>query len=367
MKKLKSLSVPALAVLMIAVTGCERKITNEAGQDGLAASTCFTCHGDQNFELVAAQQQWANSKHASGDNIDKGARSSCGKCHANEGFVAEVTGGTVDGEHFTTISCFTCHAPHTNGNLNLRVTAPVTLGDGEIFDRGPANLCASCHQSRRDVNTYVYAGRELSSHFGPHHSNQADMLVATGGYEYAGFGKYHSSAHAGSATKGCIDCHMTGSAENVIGGHAFYMENEEREIENLTGCNVDECHGITGKLTELNRLADADFDGDGATEGVQDEIEGLVHELRDLLLAAGLIEEDEDEPGEFDPTDDLVVPDKDSVGAVYNYKFVEEDRSGGVHNTDYAVELLQSSINFIKTGSPNGIAPRPKKDMLAAH
>jgi len=122
-----------------------------------------------------------------------------------------------------------------------------------------------------------------------------------------------------------------------------------------------------GELEEFNRSAFADYDGDGTIEGVQDEIEGLVHELRDLLLAAGLIEEDDEEPGEYHPVANLVVSTADSAGAVYNYEFVEEDRSGGVHNTDYAVGLMQSSINFISTGSPNGVSSRDKGRFLSAH
>ena len=146
MPKSKTLSVLSLAVAVLALTGCERKIVNEAPppQDGLAADACFTCHGDDNFELIAAQQQWVNSQHASGENTI--TRSSCAKCHTDEGFVAEVLGVTADGEHFTTINCFTCHAPHTNGNMNVRAADPVTLGNGEIYDKGPANLCANCHR-----------------------------------------------------------------------------------------------------------------------------------------------------------------------------------------------------------------------------
>ncbi len=341
--------------------------TESAGE----LTTCFGCHGDQNFDLIAAQQQWANSKHGSGDNINRNRNyssryQSCEKCHTNEGFVAEVTGVAADGEHFTAISCFTCHAPHSNGNLDLRVTAAVTLGNGEIFDRGPANLCASCHKSRRDVGTYVYDGVKLSSHFGPHYSNQSDMLTGTGGYEYDGY-SYTSSAHTAVTTEGCIDCHMAGSQANVVGGHTWNMHNEERHLENLTGCNVSTCHGITGELEDLNRLADSDFDGDGTIEGVQDEIEGLEHELRDLLAAAGLVEEDDEEPGEYHPAANLVVPAADSAGAVYNWKFVEEDRSDGIHNTNYAVDLLQSSINFLATGSPSGVRPRGKGGLLSVH
>ncbi len=35
------------------------------------------------------------------------------------------------------------------------------------------------------------------------------------------------------------------------------------------------------------------------------------------------------------------------VGALYNYKFVKEDGSKGIHNTTYAVQLLMDSIKSL--------------------
>jgi hypothetical protein len=37
----------------------------------------------------------------------------------------------------------------------------------------------------------------------------------------------------------------------------------------------------------------------------------------------------------------------EAVAALYNYKFVLEDRSKGVHNTPYAVQLLMDSIKAL--------------------
>ena len=35
------------------------------------------------------------------------------------------------------------------------------------------------------------------------------------------------------------------------------------------------------------------------------------------------------------------------VAALYDYKFVQEDRSNGIHNTTYAVQLLMDSIKAL--------------------
>jgi len=370
MSKRKLLVMPLVVLGLAGGVGCERKIVNETAPN-LAASACFTCHTDQDNALLAAKQEWENSVHASGNNIDRNRKESsryqsCEKCHSHEGFVTKVTGvfpGDTTNRHFTVIGCFTCHAPHTNGNLTLRTESSVTLANGVIFDREAGNLCANCHQSRTDIRTLANP-TTLTNRFGPHHSNQGDMLMGTGGYEYGGY-EYESSAHKNVATEGCINCHMAGGFANLVGGHTFNMANEEREFENLVGCNASQCHN--GALTSLDPTADEDFNEDGTTEGAQDEVEGLVEELRDELFTAGLLEwVVEGADSSLLPKESKVTS-KDSAGAVYNYLFVHEDRSEGIHNTEYAVGLLKSSLHYIATGDPNGVAPRDRRDLLAAH
>jgi hypothetical protein len=369
MKGVRIFAVLILAAALVAVVGCERKITNEVPHDdSLAASSCFTCHGDDDFRFVAAQQQWAYSTHASGNATHRGTSSSCRPCHTNEGFVQNVSGIEYDGGDLTVIACFTCHQPHTTGGFTPRTVESYELLNGVEYDYGLSNLCVNCHHARRNVDTYVFDGVELSQHFGPHHSPQSDILAGTGGYEYAGY-NYTNSAHTSvtSDADGCLACHMSMATGPSVGGHSFNMENDEREIENLSGCNVDACHGLSGELDDLNRTADADFDGDGETEGVMDEVRGLMHELEVLLIDAGLLEYYEEDDA-YEPADELVVSDADSAGAVYNFMFAEEEQSHGVHNTDYIVGLLKSSINFMKTGNPNGVAPRRGEiQVIAAH
>ena len=45
------------------------------------------------------------------------------------------------------------------------------------------------------------------------------------------------------------------------------------------------------------------------------------------------------------------------VAALYNYKFVLEDRSRGVHNTKYAVQLLMDSIKALDRGFDDSRRP----------
>lgn len=368
--KLMALTLTALALLL---AGCEREITGDVELADNSSTSCFTCHSDQDIGLTVAREQYENSVHAAGANTNRNRMYStryqgCEKCHSHEGFIAEVTGVEAAGDNFSPITCFTCHKPHSLRSLEPRVTEAVVLEDGiSIFDRGSANLCASCHHSRQNVSTYVMDSVKLSSHFGPHYSNQGDMLIGVNAYEYAGYDEYTNSWHSTGVTNGCVGCHMSKSMHESIGGHSWNMENEDRHFVNLSGCNQSGqngesvCH-VSPSLDSLNRVAHADFDGDGDVEGVHDEIEGLLESLHTLLELAGLIDED------GDPLS-VVVPDADSAGAVFNFKFVEEDHSHGIHNTKYAVGLLQSSINYLATGDPNG-APatnRSTERLVSAH
>jgi hypothetical protein len=360
--------VPAVLVLILGLTlfGCERKITNEDGGN-LSQVACFTCHGDEQFKFDGAQQQWEYSLHGSGAHTARGTSSSCRPCHTNEGFVEKVSDGAIpyDGGQLTVIACFTCHQPHTTGGFEPRSIAPVTLEDGTVFDYGWGNLCANCHHARRDPATYVTENTELSSHWGPHHSNQSDVLAGVGGYEYDGY-EYHNSAHTSvtASKNGCVACHMSPSITPSVGGHSWNMANDDMGVENLTGCNVDDCHGNSGPLDEINRTAEHDYDGDGTIEGVQDEVHGVIKILGDLLIDEGLAEYAEDEDW-YEPMGGVTVEDKDVAGAVYNLMVAQEERSLCIHNTDYVIGLLQSSINFITTGNPNGVASKQISNEIA--
>lgn len=362
----------AVALLLLVAVGCEREITGNAqSAAATASSACFDCHSDQDLSLVQARIQYENSIHFEGENVERNHLNapyyrSCEPCHTSEGFLASLAGESTDGSHFTAIHCFTCHQPHSSTEgLQVRVTSAVSLQDGSTFDRGSANLCAECHQSRRDVTTTVVDLVELDIRFGPHHSNQADMLIGENAYEYENY-DYDKSAHS-LAPQGCVHCHMSQSVFETVGGHAFNMRDDDKGHENITGCNDDNysCHG--GTVDDLDHQAEADFDWDGTTEGIQAEVHGLLDSLQVLLTDAGLIGEDSD--GEIHPIDGRVVQTADSVGALYNWLFVEEDRSMGVHNTDYAVGLLQSAINFLVHGDPNGAGGKAAREtpLLSVH
>ncbi len=332
------LAIPMLLIM----SGCERKVVNEAADDQSAqAVACFTCHSDNDFALVAAQQYYEISLHATGEtwernHLNNSFYGACERCHTNEGFVARHTGGNTDNvDHFSNIDCFTCHEPHSTGTLGLRVESAVALENGDLYDYANSNICADCHQSRQDVDTYVTNGVSLNSRWGPHHSNQADMLAGTNAYEYAGE-TYGNSPHTNLADNGCLDCHMARSYY-LTGGHSFVME-DTADHQNIYGCH--ECHDAT--------LTDFDY------EDKQTEIQALLDQLETLLVAANLLDDGE-------PVDRTVAT-ADSAGAVYNWLFVLEDQSLGVHNYDYAKALLESAIDYLNPPTGKG-----NPTIIAAH
>ena len=94
----------------------------------------------------------------------------------------------------------------------------------------------------------------------------------------------------------------------------------------------------------FDRKAAADYDGNGKIETVQEEVQGLYEKLI-TERGAGLLQTMKNPPydakGKF--IENKVVYPIEVTAALYNYKFVKEDGSKGIHNTKYAVQLLMDS------------------------
>lgn len=356
MRKTAFSFIITLTLLILLIPGCERKVVIEE-DTMVSSSSCFTCHGDDGL-LLAAKGEWQNSVHASGSNVDYTNRggTDCTRCHDHQGFLDYIATGEVDPPYssVSAIHCFTCHSPHTNGDLSLRTEASYELENGDIFDHGEGNLCVTCHHSRFDVGEIV-AGISVSRYWGPHHGPQGDLLNGSGGYEFDGY-EYEFSTHATAVTNACIGCHM-GQAQAhdgyKIGGHSFNMIDEETESD-LSGL-CEECHDNADGYDFVNS-DDIDYDHDGEVEGYQTEVEGLLDSLGTLLLAADLID-DTDHPNSG------TIDDADVAGALYNFLIIHEDRSEGIHNFKYIVGLLESSIEYMATG----VVTNSGVQLLAAH
>ena len=265
----------------------------------------------------------------------------CVGCHTGNGFIARSNGATtITDTTYHAIDCSTCHEAHgdtapTSAAHLIRNMTPVTLADGTVITRGGEGLlCMQCHQSRMKASAVdTTAG---SAHFGPHEGPQADMLAGTNGYTYGL--KIPSSAHQYVTTNACVDCHMqtvaaTDPAFTKAGDHTFKTTYAPagQAPEDLVGA-CQNCHGTDVTTFDFPTF---DFAGNGTISGVQTEVQGLLDQLSQLLPPNNLVK--------TSLTIDATWS-KPQLEAAYNWLFVTNDGSRGIHNTEYTVGLLKASI-----------------------
>jgi hypothetical protein len=321
---------------------------------------CVDCHGSQpKFPVRGIRSQYLTSGHRILGNASYANSDDCQGCHTNEGFIERAKTGKVDPKKFVSnpseIGCFTCHAPHDTGNFSLRTMSKVNLANGVVFDKEKGNLCASCHRARRAPKDEVRARNIPTDSWGAHHGPQADMLLGANAYEFPGK-KYASSAHSLLPQANCVSCHMTlpsgrYSLAPSVGGHSFRVEGEVHERPTVVVAGCLSCHAdmkqVAGKPL-YDRKAPADYDGNGRVETIQEEVRGLYERLLNKQ-GTGLLQKVKDPPydakGKF--INNKTQYPIEVVAALYNYKFVEEDGSDGIHNTKYAVQLLMDSIKAL--------------------
>ena len=342
-------------------------------QDSILQKPCIDCHGSETkYPVRGIRSQYLTSGHRTLGNAHYANSDDCQGCHTNEGFIERAKTGKVDVKKVVSnpseIGCFTCHAPHDRGNFSLRTISKVTLANGVTFDRDKGNLCASCHRARRMPKDEVRARNIPNDSWGAHHGPQADMLSGTNAYEFAGK-KYSSSAHGVLPAANCVTCHMTQPAGRyslapAIGGHSMRLAGEvhENPIVNVAGCLNSGCHGDMKQLAGkhfYDRKAAADFDGNGKIETVQEEVEGLLNKLINGK-GTGLLQTIKEPP--YDGKGNFINAKTqypiEVVAALYNYKFVKEDGSKGIHNTAYAVQLLMDSIKALEKNFDDAKRPQ---------
>ncbi|MGB5668297.1 MAG: NapC/NirT family cytochrome c [Maribacter sp.] len=345
------------------------------GVDGAdtSAESCISCHSNTfRAPIYAAYETSFHSKGLSEGSVEyAGARASCAQCHSNEGFVDYITKGFVNPAGYyglsepelvlvtndngtpddtsddfeepkldeygvpeyssnpvafvTSITCTTCHSDHksfdfeNDGNdLALRALDPVSLmTDGTIIDYGDgSNTCINCHQPRRTGPTDDGAGmfRITSTHWGPHHGPQATLLEGIQGMLVAGTEAYPgvgSAQHRTGST--CVSCHMGATIDGTDGLHTM--------IPSAASCTDCHSNGIPP-----NTFLNADM----AT-------------LYGLLETAGLLETEEGSVHPVPGTYPIL-----EAEAAWNYLFILEDGSNGVHNPKYAKALIKNSIQALQ-------------------
>jgi nitrate reductase cytochrome c-type subunit len=335
------------------------------------AGDCSQCHDSLNAEYQSAE--WNNSLHAQMTRTPSGSSSriACVRCHTAPGFINYITylGSTnsyVTNYNYEAVTCQACHDPHDASNpYELRTSTTVTFNGNTGFvvtNAGVGGFCMNCHNSRNGSfsNSIVnYAlGQQTwngGSSFGPHDSPQGDMLEGVNGVTYGQ--AIPNSPHANVVSDTCVGCHMQPIATNdpaftLAGGHSTKMS-----YTNSLGANVDvtyvctQCHGA---ITNFN-FPVADYAGVGVIYGVQTEVQLLLNQLSTLLPYTNYVASGNYVPAGFVQTSISTRtnwPVK-YLNAAYNWQFVNNDGSLGVHNMAYTVGLLKASIANL-TGDANG-------------
>jgi hypothetical protein len=304
------------------------------------AGTCLQCHSEAPHHSKG--MEWTNSAHAV-TTTDPAGNASCVGCHTNNGFIDRINGVGPADLTYDAISCQTCHEPHgrttpSSATTHLvRTLVAVKLADGtNVTTAGYGTLCMNCHQARQ--NAAVYAAKTAgSAHFGPHEGPQADMLMGTNGYTYGQ--EIPSSAHQYVVTDTCVNCHTqepatTDPAFGLVGGHTFKMAfagNSTVPAEEMVGA-CQTCHGPEVTKFDFPLM---DYDGDGVIDGAQTEVQHLLNKLALMLPPVG--------QAKTSLTIDATWT-QPQLEAAYNYLFVQNDGSLGIHNMAYTVGLLKASI-----------------------
>jgi hypothetical protein len=327
----KFLLVAGMMGLLAAVfvlVGCSGDETENAVTEG-PEEDCAVCHNDSDQIVFAKSVQWETSGHGEGTSYVRGTSASCAGCHAGGGFTAMIAGGTnpegvQEGQtNPTPQNCRTCHEIHTTYTDNdwaLTTTEPVTLfASGQTYDGGKGNLCANCHQPRREMEAENGMVNWSSTHYGPHHGPQSAMLLGIGGAGATG----KPSAHYNMVEDTCVTCHLVNEVHTMA-----------PNVESCLACHADA----------------EDFD----INGLQSEIDELIEELRVLLGEKHMLETSAHEPYHTGmPVEDLhpVVGDytEAEAAALWNYTYIfTEDSSHGVHNPSYTKALLEYSIEALQ-------------------
>jgi hypothetical protein len=306
----------------------------------LSAGNCGVCHDSMTHHVK--NYEWGQTLHATGYVFRAG---SCAPCHSTKGFIdaydpgVDFNGNIVAtrGTYNEGVTCAACHDPHTKGmgEGQVRSFTSVMFATSNTVTKGGAGLlCMKCHHDRYDANVRVLTSAA------PHHGVQGDMLFGTNAIQYGM--SMPSSRHWDVVEDSCVTCHMqetpagmSANALNHVGGHTFTIgwKGATNEVNLTEACKA--CHG---ELESFN-FGGADFDQDGVIEGVQKEISDMMFQLA-LMLP---------------PSNGVTVSVSGSAPislrkASYNWWFVNDDGSLGVHNPKYTAALLRASIDDLKGG-----------------
>ncbi len=352
----------------------------------LSNGPCDQCHFSSDRHGIG--YAWTGSAHSTssseGSQFQALNRFPCAKCHTTQGYVYSTMGGqpvpnnsgsAISYVNAMPVGCVTCHDPHKNNNPSSIETGTTNKGAytfPQLRVNDIADACIGCHQTRissRGLHTANQGSMLIGANAIPftlanvtaYRANSTDMSTNVGmwsGWEYPGYA-YSNSSHSDIQER-CVTCHMAPSPSNLaaqkanyaipdtmlnkLGGHTFKVAytapGDSVPVLNPTGCT--ECHGtVTLDFVELT----------------QTKTKNLLAKLRTALpkrdsIGTEILFQDTVAYQSWKNSATygfakrrLTVAE---LAAAYNYQFVTNDGSYGVHNFKYTEELINSSIEQLQ-------------------
>ena len=247
-----------------------------------AAEVCAKCHA---AGLTHTYSEWA-TKAADGQSHSNradtslaagatGLNSSCGRCHAAQGYslysdllkqgkvalnsVPAATLAQVTAANVEPVTCVACHDPHDASNpdqLRFYGDTPNLPGGFAGHGMGKGALCLTCHNSRNgaqtgsDALTYLHEDGETynsgnpTGYSAPHQAAQGDVFTGHNAY-FMGANMPMTSKHA-AIEDTCVGCHMTlnpntfnGHGGPTVADHMFRIDDSNQ------AALCSKCHGNT--------------------------------------------------------------------------------------------------------------------------
>jgi hypothetical protein len=260
-------------------------------------------------------------------NEDSGQGRACVACHTTEGFRRITVGNdpqaSLADERAAIleraiaadegVTCIACHGDDfTTDSQPLRLAAEA--------------LCGACHTDAGiDFDDYLDDDQGT-------HAPQQDMIDGIAGSEPPVAGDWDDSFHA-TIDNACITCHLDRDKKQLA-KHHFEPD--------PTTCG--QCHPAA---TKFDLIAFGDYDGDGSFEGFQTEISDLLDLLAAAMVAADPLLELDGDRWDRNGNSGTAGATTALRRAAFNWETVTHDKSGGLHNPNRAVRLLQRSYREV--------------------
>ena len=344
---------------------------------------------------------------------DKGTNGNCARCHSANGFLTwlpilldddpdtdpldniSVT-WTKDQVHPQT--CATCHDPHnpgsksgdpTNATVRIVDNTPPLIAGFTAEGVGKAAICMTCHNTRRGLRndatfpTFTSSASELAR--APHPGAQADVIMGQNAFlvTVGNRGPHSNRDASGKISNVCVSCHMeatpppAGLSYNQSGtNHTFWArkticttchlnktaEEVQGPIEvsletlkaDLEGAIVDamDAEIQQGNMIDLNKLATVtnvsqitslEFTDVSGGQAILVALGGGAP-IGPIALSKVLVLNGATSLGSLYERSDPALP-----KAGWNYLLIESDGSKGIHNAEFATDVLAKSITAVET------------------